>query len=127
MERALIALTFIGFGIALLACGDGPTCTFMPRPPLGVTLNDARTGANVCSATVTARDGAYFEVLTLSPPADDAGLTTTCSYASHVVRPANYAIDIVARGYVPKTTTSIKVVTTCGDEQQPVTVAIDPI
>src|SRR5262249_26032240 len=68
----------------------------------GLTVTVERAGANVCNATVTARDGTFSEVLTAFGPA------SSCTYSGVFERPGNYTLDVIA-GTRTKTVTGLAV------------------
>jgi hypothetical protein len=79
-------------GAALTGCG-GTGCLGNEVPALRVTVWDGPGGPEVCSATVTATDGAYTTALTMSWPG-----ATPCRYGGPSERPGVYTIEAAFEG-----------------------------
>jgi hypothetical protein len=102
--------------VALLAagCRDTTNCTTEARVSLRVNVVDA-TGAEVCDATVTARDGDFSQVI---GPSD-------CTYSGVAEREGTYSIE-VRSGRRTKTIDDVRVTADeCHVHPRSVTVKLD--
>jgi hypothetical protein len=110
--------------VASTGCGtDTPTvaCAAYAAAGLGVSVVNASTGAAVCDATVTARDGTHSERL----------VAVGCTFTGAYERPGTYVIEASRPGFVPKRVDSVRVVMGRGEcphvEQAHVTVSMTPV
>lgn len=88
LARATLLLGLIGTP----GCAIEHTCTAQAISALVITVTQTPGGTRVCDAMVTARDGAFSEVLT------SFGDTTDCTYAGVYERKGTYSIDVMSAG-----------------------------
>ena len=94
-------------GAAATSCAErvqGP-CTPDRRLGLGIVVANDQTGAHVCDATVTARDGAYSE--TLRPTS--WSLVSPCLYVGASERSGTYSVHAEAARLSPGMLSSVTV------------------
>jgi len=114
------------FLLALGGCSSvkETTCPTIAYAGLNVVVIDAKTGARICDAVVTAKDGSYTEKLMALGPGPQ------CGYAGAYERAGTYTITVEHGGYKASTSPALTVGITTGDcphvEQKSLTVALDP-
>ena len=90
-----LTLTLAAFVVASGCSDQGETpCTPDMRLGMGIIVANEQTGAHVCDATVTARDGAYSE--TLRPMSWSQ--VSSCLYVGAMERPGTYSVRAEAAG-----------------------------
>ena len=109
MKRVTVALA-LAAGAVASGCSDRVqgACTADIRLGLGIIVANDRTGAHVCDATVTARDGGYSEILR---PMSWAGVSS-CLYVGAAERPGTYSVRAEAVAFAPGTVGNVSVPTT---------------
>ncbi len=117
--RLLLPLLAL-FGLA--ACGiETEACSTELRFGLNVTVVDDTSGAEICDATVVAREGSYSETLMV------LGSTAPCTYVGAGERAGEYEIEVTANGYVTETVNDIEVEDGgCHVEQEAFEVRLSP-
>lgn len=116
LATALLLLGLVGAP----GCTVEHTCTAQLNFALVITVTETPAGTRVCDAKVTARDGAFSEVLT------SFGDTTHCTYSGASERKGTYSIDVMSAG----TTRTIDGVNVTEDDchviTRHITVAVGP-
>jgi hypothetical protein len=80
-------------------------CTADMRLGLAILVVNDQTEAHICSAVVTARDGAYSEALSRTSYAG----VSECLYVGASERPGTYLVQAEAPGFLPSTAGEVKV------------------
>jgi hypothetical protein len=105
--KKLTAALALAAGAAVTGCSDRvqSPCTADVRLGLGIIVADEATGAHICDAGVTARDGGYSETLR---PMSWAGVSG-CLYVGAAERHGTYSVQAEAAGYAPGTLSNVTV------------------
>ena len=118
----VMALWACGFGIA--ACDDDCS-SGAERAALEIVVIDASTGAEICDAVVTVRDGEFEEVFDRDAECEQVP-SGVFSAASN--RPGSYTITVTHPGYATPTVPPVVVPSgDCGPVTQSVLVEMQPL
>ncbi len=112
--RKTRAMLLLAAGSTLLGCSaansHGHSCAPYIAYGLGVRVADDQTGAVVCDAVVTAREGTYVETLTAHTYSG-----SLCDYIGAIERAGTYSLHAERAGFSPATVSGITVVRSGGD------------
>lgn len=116
------ALSFVAaLGAVLHGCGPWG-CTPSFEPGIAIRLVDAKSGAEITTATVTISSGEYQEIVSSS---NDSSI-----YLGALERPGVYSVTIEAPGYASRTINRVVVperLDRCHVETQSLDLALDPL
>jgi hypothetical protein len=108
------AMLLLAAGATLVGCSaanpDEHSCAPYIAYGLGVRVANDQTGAVICDAVVTAREGTYVETLTAH-----AYSGSLCDYIGAIERAGTYSLHAEHAGFSPATASGITVVRSGGD------------
>jgi hypothetical protein len=103
--KRLMGVLALASAAGVSGCSDhAGDCTPDMVMGLVIFVVDGQTGAPICDATVTARDGAYSETLARSDSAVGG-----CDYFGASERAGTYSVRAEAAGFSPSTVSDVKV------------------
>ena len=101
MRSTILNIATTAFAVASsVSCGNSVDCSSNALYSLQITVVDAQTGARLCDATVTARDGTFVEGLSCTGGPE-------CRCHGVLERPAKYEVTAVKSGYQSNTITVV--------------------
>jgi len=104
LGKRLVAPWFVVATVVGSGCSDRVCTTEFVYGLNVIVLND-HTGARICDAAVTARDGSYLENL---QPVEWSG-AGNCQYQGAGERPGTYTVRAEAAGFAPSTVADVRI------------------